>query len=346
MAILGYVVNFGPLLLVIWLLSLPFLWFASGTFYTLFCAGAMVIAALVIHGSITAGYPPLGRILTEEDSAEFLKEIERIRVEVGGPKLDSVTIGGGFSISVMTECKSMRLGQVRHLVIGLPVMLVLSPEDVTVLAAHELAFHSGQRDPTIQKLSRLEEYWRSSMDTWHSSGKMRWSPLCKLSEWYLDHYSPMTHVLRKQAWLDADQAAAETLSGELLTKALVRSEVEMSHRLEPYVEAASDADHLYSDYVRGFRAYPRERVESIPKTLEQALVGKGDPYDADYWLRSRLAGLGLDVESGDEAVAKELAALATPIEESSAEQFLGDRLDDFIADVDEQWFENSIDVWN
>ena len=218
--------------------------------------------------------PPDGLRLQRDDAPEMWDEIERVRVEVGAPKLHGVLINGEVNAAMWQTPRLGVLGLTRNeLVLGLPLLRSLAEDEARAVIAHEFGHLAGQHGRLSAWMWRVRLAWsRIHAQSRQGDG----GP--KLLRWFLAWYGPRfaaaSFVLARSHERAADQAAIAVAGADPCARALARVEV----------LSRAAVDGFWGTLDR--RALRRE---PLPAGFLAPLQGVLDaPPEAKRWLREAL----------------------------------------------------------
>jgi Zn-dependent protease with chaperone function len=170
--------------------------------------------------------PPEGRELRRHEATHLFATIDEIRARVQVPKLDRVLITTDMNAFVVETPRFGGLfGWRRHLAIGLPLLIAMSPEEMRAILAHELGHLSAQHGRIAAWSWRVRVTWTSVVASIDARRGFSARMLQSIMHWYLERLMLVTLVLARRHELAADAAAAELTDREIAARALAWSAV-------------------------------------------------------------------------------------------------------------------------
>lgn len=282
--------------------------------------------------------PPQGRVLQRREAPKLFAMIEEIRKRAGVDPLHDVQLVGDMNAAVVETPRFGGLfGWRRHLIIGLPLLLSHSTEEIRAVLAHELGHLSGKHGRIGAWSWRVRETWSRVLGSLDARSGALVSGLRKLFHWYGNHLMATTLVQARAHEFDADRISAEVTNAETAARALAWACV--SERLaeerfwKPLWESVAD------------RPAPPPPLDTFLRRRTEVL---GPPYDAVLGeelarltsiddthpaLRERLQRLGF---------ARPSLQLAT---RTAADDLFGRTAASFVAEFDRQWVQNTKPAW-
>src|SRR5690606_25897917 len=135
--------------------------------------------------------------------------------------------------------------QKNYLILGLPLMQLLSLDEFKAVLAHEFGHLSGAHGRFGAWIYRVRTGW-ARLNEWRQQQR-RWGsfvfvPCCG---WCAPKFAAYSFVQARRQEYEADQLAAEALGADAIGRALVRLNLkarELSERYWPTVYAAADRD--------------------------------------------------------------------------------------------------------
>jgi len=190
--------------------------------------GALILAALLGQSLLFFGHPfqtPQGRELTRTDCPRLFARLDELRSRSGVRPFDKVWLIGDYNAGVAHEPRWGWLGPSRrHLLIGLPLLVLLTPEQMSAVLAHEVAHDSTADDRFLVWIHRLQQRWTRVFTDW-SVGRSLWLRLCGwplqlLVARFWPEFNAHAAVLSRAEEFRADRRSAEWTSPEAAASAL------------------------------------------------------------------------------------------------------------------------------
>lgn len=291
----------------------------------------VVFSYMLVRALFVRLDPPTGRELRRHEAPRLFAVVDEIRQHARVPKLDGILVVPDMNAAVVETPRFGGLfGWHRHLLVGLPMLLTLSAEEMKAVLAHELGHLSGRHGRLAGWSWRVRVTWSRVHDSIGAQRGAMARAIQKLVEWYFDRLMPVTLVQARAQERAADNVSAELTSRETAARALAWvsvSEELMNRRFwNPLWEKVAEqreapAHPLHDLLVR------RAEVLAAPfdDVLDAALAHQTAIDDTHPSLRERLLHLGV-----------ERPALAPPAA-YAAEEFFGRTAAALVAEVDREW---------
>jgi Zn-dependent protease with chaperone function len=347
LALLGYGVIFGILLLLIGLIGGSVAAaFASTAFLILLIKKKLIIALAVIAYVLVKAIwvkleRPEGYPLTRATAPALFRELDGMRTALALPAIHQVLLTLDFNAAVV---QTPRLGvfgwQHNTVMLGLPLLLAMSAQEARAVLAHELGHLSGNHSRFAGWIYRVRMSWYRIMEAFDGTDGWAASLLRRFFHWYAPHFSAMSFALARSNELDADAISVELTSREATASALVRSAT--AGRLEgeafwsPLLERASQEPEPEG---RPYTALARFHAGNAPSEgrmqsfMDDSLAQATDHSDTHPALADRLAAIGATPR------------LPEVPAHSAAEAWLGDRLGQALQEFDAQWLARNGEAW-
>ena len=349
-AIFGYLVVISFVLFVVALLSsvLFFLFDDLLPFHSIPTSWLMVsvivfLASVLIFRSCAFKMEsPKGYKIDAVDAPILFHEIEQLRSTLNLPKIHQVIIDSEFN-AAMIQNPSMGLVQwyKNTLVLGLPLLMALPPEQARAVIAHEFGHLSGNHSRFSGWVYRVRETWSQVMTLSSKPNFMGGQCLRYFFEWYSPYFNAYTFVLARRNEFEADEVSARMTSVKDTSMALIATRV-CSELLDenfwrPFFERA---DQEPKPGIRPFESlfqFCRSEYatnQTACQKIIQAMKAQTNYNDTHPALRERLKALGV----------QKIPRLKT-VEESAAEKWLGRNLNGILHDFDENWLHQNQQHW-
>ncbi|MGE0320891.1 MAG: M48 family metalloprotease [Polyangiaceae bacterium] len=163
---------------------------------------------------------PEGLILTPGNSPKLFALLEAMRKDLGVKPFRYVLMNGEFNASVVEVPRWLMLGSKRFLVLGLPLMRALAPDEFRAVLAHELGHVSKKHagfGPWIYRVRHSWSYLHEQLEERGGGAAVGW---------FINRYAPFfnayTFVLGRAQEYEADASAAQLLGPGVMGRMLVR----------------------------------------------------------------------------------------------------------------------------
>ena len=287
------------------------------------------VYVLVMLGALWVRIPkPVGQRVTRAGSPKLIDEIERIARRLDAPVPDEVLIVEEFNAAAGDYPRFGIFGAPRrYLLLGLPLLDALPPDEIRAVIAHELA-HLSRRHGRIRMLvGRVATSWTAlaaHMATHRRYVSWLYLPFFK---WFIPKLQTSEATLSRGYEYESDELAAKATDAETMAQALLRMGIQrrrLNRIFLPKLLAESaqlpappkDADSS----LIGFLSAPIAAHE-IVADIEASLAERTASDDDHPSLQDRLNKLGLRpaVEGLADAIA------ATSGQPGSASTLLGEK---------------------
>jgi len=306
LAALGYVYA-GLMLLVAFAVVAGVSWLTFRASHSQFSPLLMTIAVLgatlLVTGRVLwVRFPAPGGVrLRAGDGPGLVALVHMLTARLRTPRLHRILITTVGNVGVVQRPRLGPFGWYRnYLLLGLPLMQTLSPEEFRAALVHELGHLSRQHGRFGSWIYRIRVMWlRLGAQPQGGHGGLA-------TQWFLTRWAPYfnayTLVLARRQEYDADQFAAQLAGKNVLARGLARMEVMGSYlqqRWWPAVLARAQIDPEPPTGVMGslavaLRAGPTPSDER--RWLEQALRRRTDHGDTHPSLSDRLAALRVSAQ--------------------------------------------------
>jgi len=283
--------------------------------------------------------PPEGLRITRAESPELFTLIDEVRQQVGAPKFHEVIIDADFNASVVQTPRLGIFGWFRnYLIIGLPLLKTLTPEQFKAVLSHEYGHLAGGHAKLSNWIYRQRLRWGrllQSLEARDGEGGALFMGFMKRYVPYLNAYS---FPLARANEYEADAVAVQATSVPAMAQALTTLKVAGNYLSEtfwprvyrgateaplPEVPYTRLSEHLHAD--KG--GIPHDRW------LEQAMQVKTSIDDTHPSLSDRLEAIG------------GTPGLNLPANGCAADQLLGAALASVTERLDKEWSEEVKDYW-
>ena len=290
----------------------------------------LVLAWLILKALWVRIPEPEGRRLQPGEAPVLEREVERLRRQAGAPPLAGIVIDTDLNAAAASVPRLLGLAGNRHfLVLGLPLMQVMSPEELSSVIAHEFGHFGGGHGRFAGWIYRVRQSWFRLLDALQRQGSAATGLFVRFFDWYAPYFNAYSFVLARSNEYEADAVAVRVAGAEAAAQALVR--VNLAARrlhgefwprinrlalVQPEPPAA-----LYAEMASSLAGASGSDAE----VLAQALADKPSLDDTHPVLSSRLAAMGVE------------ARLPAPPARTAAQAWLGTLADSLQAEFDLDW---------
>ena len=334
LAALGYAYILLVLAIVMLLIyGLLYLTFAEGrfNFYVLKIGWVLLMLGYVVVRALWVSIPaPAGIELSRDDAPRLHALVDELTGVLQAPRVHHLLIDDEYNAALAQIPRLGPLGwHTNYLVLGLPLMQALSPEQFRAVIAHELGHLSGNHGRFASWIYRVRQTWFQLLVRLQSEGRWGAGVFLKFFNWYAPYFNAYSFVLARRHEYEADRAAAQIAGARNTAEALTTVDVKGTYLSEKYWPEVFKSADTRAEPERG--AYARMSAalcEALPAQdasayLLRALSRETGYDDTHPSLSARLAALGFGAsDDGDPAEAWQRRQIE-PLLESAAEHFLG-----------------------
>ncbi len=307
-----------------------------------FIIGLAIVNFLVLNALWVRLPPPEGVPLSRKEAEPLFELLDDIRTRLKGPKIHQVLLDNDFNACIMQQPRLGVFGwQKNYLVIGLPFMHALSPEQFTAVLAHEYGHLSGAHGKFSAWIYRVRQSWYRLMD--NLTANESWALLLfrRFFNWYIPFFSAYTFVLARANEYEADRSSADIVGTHTAAAALVNSSIQ-GELLDEYFwkkiyKMADKQDNpatIYPLLPNFLQRNKKQLLAASEQYLQQTLKNQTDSTDTHPSLQDRLAALG------------EEAKIPAPFEQSAAQVLLQPHLESLQAIITVNWQSNIATKWH
>jgi len=292
----------------------------------------LVLIYVVLRAMWVRLEPPQGRVLTSVECPDLFRLIEDLRAQGAAPRVDHVLLTSDFNAAIVQHPRFGIFGGTRnYLMLGLPLMQSLSPEEFQAVVAHEFGHLSGEHGRFGAWIYRLRTGWARLLGALQTHNHWGAALFTRFFNWYAPLFNAYSFVQARQQEYEADQISVEAVGREATASALLRVNTHgefLSETFWPSIFKRADEDPaptmspfsmLGPSLRQGAPAFAPDR--SLAKALAQR-TGYGDTHPC---LADRLKAIAVE------------PFVPGPIESSAADALLGATVENLRQDLDERW---------
>ena len=347
-------VGYAYLLAVVFLLLLVVyltLSYVAFNFVTIKLAWIPLVLVWLVLRSLWITIPvPSGIELRTQDAPKLFAVVQDVQRTLNGPRAHHLLLSDEFNAGIVQRPRfGMFGGSVNYLVVGLPLLKALGPEEFRSVLAHEFGHLSGKHGRFSGWIYRLRQSWTEILTRVHQErqyARFIFEPFLK---WYTPFFNTYSFVLARSQEYEADTYSAEIAGKEITARTLVKLATRdraLSDEFWPtFFKQANNGELPPSDpfdQMLSALESPTEHSKRSRWVLE-ALKVKTGYEDTHPALADRLAGLGYTKEE-----LSTVALRADPSvgeKESAANFYLDQWPEDFVVGANRLWREQITTAW-
>lgn len=275
---------------------------------------------------------PQGYALRPTDFPELFTLLNDISQCIHAPKIDQVILTSELDVTIIQTPK-LGLWDWSHntLVVGLELLLILSPRQANALLIHTLGHYSKQYHGFDNWIYQSRNNWQRLLNTLDRTNGLAPRLLRCFFNWYLPKFNDYSAAIMQTSEYEVDALTAKMVQCDTVAMALINHWV-----VAPYVDETywttffQQADYLPEPPSSwGNLRYYLERNLSIrsnlQRRLQQRLLEQSDESDTNPSLINRLTALNASMELPGYSII------------SAAEIWLDTKYHDVIHDFDQMW---------
>jgi len=315
--------------------------------------GLGVLAAIILRASWVRFSPPAGYEVCREDAPRLFLLIDKLTTALGTPPFHHVLIVNDLNAAVAQRPRLGIFGWYQnYLLLGLPLMLAMTPVQFRAVLAHELGHlghshgrFSGWIYRTRMVWSRLLEELRAR-DHWGSV------LFTKFLDWYAPFFNAYSFVLARAQEYEADRQAARLVGAHAMKDALASLQIIARLMDELYWPALNrrtitnpspPASHFDELITVLQRVTPRDSIQKWMREAMQQTTGYADTHPA---LADRLTALDqLPEKPNAPEPPADFPHLRDPHETTAANYYLDAHATTTREALDRRWGESVADEW-
>jgi Zn-dependent protease with chaperone function len=299
----------------------------------------VVLIGLVLKSLWVKLAAPQGRRMTPRAHPRLFEAVDEVRRAAGAPRVHEVQLTNDLNAAIVQLPRLGLFGwHKNYLILGLPLLQIMSLDEFKAVLAHEFGHLSGAHGRFGAWIYRARAGWSRLNESLQQQGHWGQFLFVPFFNWYAPRFAAYSFVQARQQEYEADRLAAETVGAGPLAAALVRLNLKAEDLERSYwpsiFKAADDEPTPNVTPFRGLMSAERRGfLPQAAEQLRQALERQTSTADTHPSLRDRLAAL------------RRPAAVPGEIDGSAAEALFGAQLADLAAQFDREWRGTVEDWW-
>jgi Zn-dependent protease with chaperone function len=314
--------------------------------FTIYLVLIFIVPAFMILRSLWVTFPePTGTRLNRKQVPELFALVNRLTKSLQAPPFHQILLTTEFNASVVQVPRLGIFGwQKNYLILGLPLMQSLSPEQFQAVLAHEIGHLSGNHSRFAGWIYRVRKTWMQILERFQTD---QGAEVVAMSFYgFINWYSPLLNaysfVLARANEYEADRCAADSVGNQHTAEALILIGVKSQYIDNSYWKNVGQQVNTqpepptapFADLAQSLQH--EIEPETYNKLLERSLAIKTDNSDTHPCLSDRLQALGFNPSS--------LPVMSfSPV--TAGQKFLGNALNHLTEQFDRQWYENIKASW-
>jgi Zn-dependent protease with chaperone function len=317
--------------------------------------GFVVLALIgVLLRSLWVRLPaPEGLTLSRKEAPRLFEMIDALTTSLRAPRFHHILLDDQLNAAVVQVPRLGLFGwQQNYLLLGLPLMQLLTPDQFRAVVAHELGHLSGNHSRFAGWIYRLRLAWVRILEQLEEDRHIAVFVMERFFNWYAPYFAAYSFVLARADEFVADRCAAEAAGARPAAEGLMRLAVHGAFLGKTFLpdlyKRANEQPDPPAKMLTDLQRALREQVtpEEAATSLQEALARPTDYNDTHPSLRDRLQGLCYEAPAGETLDEATLAVLLPgAAEETAARRFLGEAEARLMAHLESDWRERTAPGW-
>lgn len=306
---------------------------------------ALIVVAGMILRSLFVSFPtPTGIVLTREETPRLFAMVDGLTTALKAPRFHHLLLTEEFNAAVFQRPRLGIFGwQQNYLMLGLPLMDALTPEQFRAVLAHEFGHLSGNHSRFAGWIYRVRQTWIQLLTQLEKKKGWLLHVFQSFFYWYAPFFSAYSFVLARADEYEADRCAAQLVGANNLADALINTHLKGDLLNETFWPGIYEQVDRQAEPPAGVLAAlsqavlagpePQKAGQSLTKALQEQ-TGYADTHPA---LTDRLRALNCLPNADLLAAENRSAPLLAPITEPAADYFLGRAVEKYRSALENTW---------
>ena len=286
---------------------------------------------------------PEGRELTRDAAPELFEFVHSTCKELRAKYPEKVFVTDEFNAAVATLPRFGMFGRKVYMLLGLPLMQALTPEQFKAVLAHEIGHISEKHGAFAKWAYQLREAWGRFIDSQEVHEHKFAALYEKFVNWFFPYFTAYSFVLMREHEKDADRYSVQVVGAKPAGEALIALETQTARLNDVFwknvheenIARAVAPTGVFSRMLGELRSADPEHET---KTLARAVQFPTDYNDSHPSLAERLRLMGYWEGEG-------VPSLPAKADTSAADFFLGASVSKLTAEFDSVWDEKIAEDW-
>ncbi|MBH0192919.1 MAG: M48 family metalloprotease, partial [Nitrospira sp.] len=315
--------------------------------------GLIVLAAVIARALWVRLEPPTGIEIQREHAPRLFLVIDKIRNALGTPAFHHVLIVNELNAAVVQIPRLGILGwQRNYLLLGLPLLLTVTPAQFRAVLAHEFGHLGGQHGRFFTWIYRARVTWSQLLQ--EMTARQHWASFVftKFLAWYAPFFNAYSFVMAREQEYEADRNAARLVGPHCMKDTLACLSVVGRMLQESFWpsldrrnnETATPPETYLHDLAGTIQVSAhRARAQAFFGEAMHEVTGYADTHPA---LADRLAALTrLPARDAPDSTSSAIPQLLGTEQDHAARYFLGKTSDALCEQLNREWAEDVKKAW-
>lgn len=313
----------------------------------------LVLAGLIVRALWVTIPEPDGKELKREQAPALFDLIGEVSNSLQGPKVHKVVLSDEVNAAIVQIPQFGMFGWLQnYLVVGLPLLRALTPDEFRAVLAHEFGHLSGKHGSFSGWIYRVRQSWIQILVRVHeerSYASFLFEPFLK---WYAPYLNAYSFVLARQQEREADKYSVDFAGKEFAALALIRLTTKdrvLSDDFWPtFLNGAKEESLAPRDTFTQMLAGLEQPVghTKAQKWFLEALRVETGYEDTHPALGDRLTAIGFQKDGPELTNLVHAIVKADETPESAASKYLCELPDDFEPSMNRLWRERIAPIWH
>lgn len=292
--------------------------------------------------------PPKGVVLTRSEAPDLYREVDRIADTLQAARVDEIRLDYNLNAAASQTPQFGLVGIYRNvLLLGMPLLLGLAPDEARAVIAHEFGHFSGSHGKFGARVYRLEMTLRQIVTRLSTTARFGALLFMGFIKWFYPRFSATTFAMRRANEYEADRAAAQVAGAGHIVNALLRMKYLAPQLQKSFWNGLGTAfkasPEPFAGCLIGLPEAARHAASPVLaiRAVEASMTDVTGYDDTHPCLSDRLRALGQLPESMEARVSE----LAKPLERTAAEAFFGDGMRDVLGRVERHYRDEVSEKW-
>ncbi len=312
----------------------------------------LVLVGLILRSLWITIPEPDGKELQREQAPALFDLVTEIQTKLVGPKVHHIYVSDELNCGIVQIPSLGLFGWTsNYLVVGLPMLKALSPEEFRSVLAHEFGHLSGKHSRFTGWIYRVRQSWIQILHTVKQERSYASFLFEPFLNWYGPYFDAYSFVLRRAQEYEADVYSVELTGKQVAARALARlvtkertlNEIFWPQFLRQSRFVGQPPRDTFVQMLGGL-AHPISNAKAQSWFHQELEVQTG--YDDSHpALADRLDAMGFKKESAESVALIDSLVQADERKELTADSMILELPEDFLTSLDRLWRERIVKRW-